>query len=142
MKRIRFENGQTERRLRDFVTMMHHKYSHSFAVKYMLQNGFFGVQDTVLTGIRNEAELAFLKEQLATHIVLPVYIWAPVLTRFRRSVTRNERAGFWEFLVEEFYSIRWGDYQLCASSVLIDNTGNVENTLSAIMSIVSDGKNP
>ena len=113
MKQLRAHDKSLMKvRLRRFVARMRKEGKEDIGVRYLMNSGRLNRERTVLTGIRHYSEVKYLKDTLSPNKVVLVYFHCGIVTRFWRIRRTRERNSFLDFVIEELYSIQWGDRRL------------------------------
>jgi hypothetical protein len=92
----------------------------------------------VIVGIRNCDEIKYLVNEATSYRVVPVYVSCPMLSRIRRVVARGERASLLEFMIEEWYSLVWGDKDVKRNCNELVNNGVKKAAMERVVSLLRD----
>lgn len=135
LKEVRSEMNMEYMKLRKFVDFLHKAYSKDFALKNMAKKGLLNkYQNIVITGVRNPKELIFLKDNFD---VYPIYLKLPFRKRYLRVKKRNGRSSFIDFLIEEYYSIKWNDITLQKLAFSFNNSSRITKSYSNLRDQIS-----
>lgn len=129
LKKEREKDNMNHLRLRKYVSFLHQSKSKYCAVQKLFANKVSLNKNTVLTGIRNPLEIKYLTNNLTSFNINIIYLKATFLTRFLRVRKRKSRSNFFEFLIEEYYSIVWGNKKLKSkSNYMIQSKNEADET--------------
>jgi len=134
MKLLQNENNSNNLILRRFVENMHRIQSKYFAVKYLYENNYIVDNKIVVTGIRNIDEVNYFYKACPNYKIYLFYINCPFFLRYFRTRKRKDRNSFLQFFIEEYYSIKWGDYQLKKISQIISCNNSPIHVVNNILS--------
>lgn len=123
---------EREMLLRKFVEKTHREQGNTFLIRRLIDDEIGqDYSHIVITGVRHPAELDVLKG-LSGYLVVPVYLIVPVFVRLRRIKARSDRNSIKDFLMEEYYAIKWGDRRLQKKASCLMAEGTLESCFSKL----------
>lgn len=130
--------GFKEMVLRNFVEKFQKEKGTSFLISKLITNCVETNNDNiVITGVRHLSEIDFIKSELTESKLFFVYLKVCTLKRLLRIIKRKERSSIWQFVVEEYYSYKWGNRLLRSFSINYVNKKSVTQALIEIQKILS-----
>lgn len=133
--------GLKEMVLRNFVEQFMREKGKTFFINQLCSDCInSGKSNIVLTGVRHLSEFDFLRNELQECQVCFVYLQVNFANRFFRILRRQERSSIWQFIVEEYYSNKWGDKKLQRVSINYPNEQSVEQALPDLRNIIYETK--
>jgi len=111
LKELRIKHNKEELRLRKFVEFLRQTNRKDLAVS-ILANKIKGIDKVIVTGIRHPDELDFMKYLFTEDKFFAIFIKLNFLMRLGRALNRNGRSSIYEFMVEEYYAMKWRNRKL------------------------------
>lgn len=133
--------GQKETVLRYFVERCIREKGSTFLIRQLRTDCMESIQkDIVITGVRHLSEVDYLRDELIEYQARPIYLQVSLARRLFRVMKRNQRRSIWRFIVEEFYSIKWGDRGLKRVSIRYHNRHDIEQGFAEVRELLSEIK--
>src|SRR5712664_4156093 len=105
--------GYKETVLRYFVEKFMKEKGDTFLIRQLRADCIDSTKtNIVITGVRHLSEVDYLRTEFVEYQACFVYLQVSFATRVFRVLKRNERSSIWRFMLEECYSIKWGDKYL------------------------------
>jgi len=124
--------------LRKFVITNHKEKGKEYFIKQVFSEHIeYSIRSVVITGVRHPAELNFLESHQSNIRLIFIYLNVNFLKRLVRIIKRESRNSLIQFMIEEYYSLKWGDKKLKNNSIKFVNNGNVENVFNEIQKIIT-----
>ena len=126
-KDLRHQHGLDHLRLREFVNVTSRNSSSDHIIRRLHSLGLLAKGKIVISGVRHTDEINYLKEHVPEMRVLIVYLQCGVVRRWLRVIRRKGIRSGWDFVMDELYSVRWGDLKLkqLASILLNSSSGMI-----------------
>jgi cytidylate kinase len=122
--------------LRKYVENTHEKYGADYFIKKVWEKLRYSKSNIVITGIRHLPELRFIIKHFPDRQLVFIYIQVSVLKRMKRVIFREQRNSIIQFLIEEYYSIKWGNYRLRESSIIYKSDNNLITSFKGIENLL------
>jgi adenylate kinase family enzyme len=132
LKKMRKHEKQERIRLRKFVDSYRKKGQISLLIKRVIEQIPQKSNRLVITGIRHLEEIDFLTKLSDGTILHTVYLDSKFFVRLSRILNRSCRNNCIEFIIEEYFSKRWGDSILRKRSALIINNIDINRSIEEI----------
>lgn len=135
LKRLRTEYGMESLRLRDFVEHLRKTDNKTLAIHRLIKE-YDSYQFITITGIRHIEELNHIKALFDVKNIFIIYLKVNFISRLLRVMTRKERSSIIEFIIEEFYSIKWNEYKLQNNSCYVLHNTSLTKSINKIKEIL------
>ncbi|MDD4149169.1 MAG: hypothetical protein PHE33_04005 [Bacteroidales bacterium] len=122
--------------LRIYVENTHVRYGTDYFIKKVYEMLKCSKSNIVITGIRHLPELKFINEHFSGKKLFFIYLKVSVLQRIKRVLHREQRSSIFQFIIEEYYSIKWGNYGLKKSSIIYKSKENLNTSFMLIEKLV------
>lgn len=138
IKEIRRRDGFTKLRLRNFVEYVHDKKSKDYFVSELFNSKIQKSESALflITGIRNPAEVNFFNS-ISLFNTKQIYLYLSFFERYKRVKLRGKRGSLYEFIKEEYYSMKWGNSKLESLSQIVHNK-NLSISIQQCKKIIFD----
>jgi len=121
--------------LRNYVEFIEKTKGSTYLINILakeLVNQYNENENIVISGIRHIEEIIHIRKNIPNKRVISLYIVSSIFKRILRILKRNNRNSMRQFLIEEYYSIKWGDYKVKKQAIKISNNKTIEKTYGDI----------
>lgn len=135
LKRMRVEYKMENLRLRLFVEYLRKNNKNTLAIENLF-NQINHEKKVVITGVRHIEELLFLKSNYKIDKLISINLKLNIFQRLHRAIIREKRNSIIEFLIEEFYTIKWGNYKISKNCDINLKNSSLSDSIKKIKSII------
>jgi len=124
--------------LREYVELMMKKKGKNFFVEMLYEEiRRYAHLNIVITGIRHLSEIFILNDNNKN--LYSFYVKVSFWKRLERVLRRKERSSFIQFIIEEYYSIKWGDGKIKKNASRIFTQNTSEDVYLLINKMLNNG---
>lgn len=128
--------------LRDYVELMEKTKSATYLIDLLLKEIIdANNKRIVISGIRHIEEIIYIKNKISNKKIISIYLASNISKRFFRTIKRDDRKSIYEFLIEEYYSQKWGNSKIKKQASKIRNNKNVKDAYEQICTFINNENN-